>query len=419
MIGAFRTLTLGVKSLALHKLRTALTTLGIMFGVFAVIAMLAIGEGASYEAQEQIKALGSTNIMISSRKPPEAQSASRSPMSAMFYGLDYDDADRVLQTLGSVDLVVPIRESAKEFRVGERSLPGVMLGTVPEFLPVMRMKVAEGRWLTPADGLKRLNVTVLGSQAARRLFPLDNPIGHTVLAGGDRFEVVGVLEYLGRATSGIGPSLDECLYIPFETSRAWFGEINIKRGGGSFESEGVELHDLIAKVAAPELVLDTARVLRSMLAELHPKGDYELTVPLELLQRAQETTRIFNILLGFIAGISLLVGGIGIMNVMLATVTERTREIGIRRALGARRRNIVTQFLVETVVISVTGGLLGIALGMLAPLLVTHFFAMKTLMRPEHSMLAFGVSAFVGIVAGLYPAWRAAGMDPVEALRHE
>jgi putative ABC transport system permease protein len=419
MRAALLTLALGVKSLMLHKLRTALTMLGIMFGVFAVIAMLAIGEGASYEAQEQIKALGSTNIMISSRKPPEVQAGGRNPMSAIFYGLDYDDADRIAQTLAAVDLVVPIRESAKEFRADERSMPGVLLGTTPEFLDVMRMRIAEGRWLTPTDGVKRDNVAVLGAAAANKLFPLVNPIGRTILASGDRFVVAGVLGHLGRATSGIGPSLDECIYIPIETSRSWLGEINIKRSSGTFESEGVELHDLVVRVRTPDLVLDTARVLRRMVAANHPKGDFEMTVPLELLQQAQESTRIFNILLGTIAGISLLVGGIGIMNVMLATVTERTREIGIRRALGARRRNIVTQFLVETVVIGLAGGVLGLALGILTPILVTHFFEMKTLMRLEHSLLAFFVSALVGVIAGLYPAWRAASMDPVEALRHE
>jgi putative ABC transport system permease protein len=180
-----------------------------------------------------------------------------------------------------------------------------------------------------------------------------------------------------------------------------------------------DLHELMIGVADPADVVGVADAARTMLAKFHDQADYEVVVPLELLAQAEETKRIFNIVLGSIAGISLLVGGIGIMNVMLATVTERTREIGIRRALGAKRRHIVSQFLVETVVLSVGGGALGVLLGLLIPKVVEIYSDMPTLVTPEAPILAFGISAGVGVLFGIYPAWRASHMDPVDALRHE
>jgi putative ABC transport system permease protein len=207
--------------------------------------------------------------------------------------------------------------------------------------------------------------------------------------------------------------------IPLSTGWKWFGRLQVKIRSGSREMEEVQLHEVIAEVDQPEHVEEAAAAAREMLARFHTKRDYEVVVPLELLLRAEATKRIFNIVLGSIAGISLLVGGIGIMNVMLATVTERTREIGIRRALGAKRRHIVVQFLVETVVLSVGGGLLGILLGLAIPLAVERLAEMRTIVTPEAPILAFGISAGIGVIFGLYPAWRAATMDPVEALRHE
>jgi len=195
--------------------------------------------------------------------------------------------------------------------------------------------------------------------------------------------------------------------------------MQVKIRAGSREMEEIDLHEIVIAVDAPENVELVANAAREMLTRNHKQADYEVIVPLELLLRAEETKRIFNIVLGSIASISLLVGGIGIMNVMLATVTERTREIGIRRALGAKRRHIVTQFLVECVVLSVGGGLLGVALGLAIPVLVERFAEMRTIVTPFAPLLAFAISAGVGVVFGLYPAWRAAHMDPVEALRHE
>lgn len=415
---ATRTVRLGVKSLMLHKLRASLTMLGVLFGVSSVVAMLAIGEGGSFEAQEQIKALGSNNILIRTVEPPE-QTDDSSVWEAKRYGLTYADAEIIKATLPSIDLVVPVRETSRHIGASYRPMPGTVLGTTPDFLEISGMKLTNGRWLTEMDIRQTANVAVLGSTAARLYFPLTDPVGQTVRADKDRFVVIGVLDYLGRVSGSFGPSLDEGVYIPISTSRAWFGDQSVRRSGGSFEMKHVELAEISVRVKSSEQVIDTARVIRDLLNTRHKDKDWVDKVPLELLKQEQEQQRIWSIVLASIAGISLLVGGIGIMNVMLATVTERTREIGIRRALGAKRRNIISQFLVETLVLSCCGGALGVALGMAIPYVVEQFTDLKTLVLPQHPILAFSISAMVGIVFGLYPAWRAAAMDPVDALRHE
>ena len=203
------------------------------------------------------------------------------------------------------------------------------------------------------------------------------------------------------------------------TGRKWFGDMQVKIRAGSRDMEQVDLHEIIVGVDRSENVPAAAAAAREMLDRTHRDRDYEIIVPLELLLREQETKRIFKIVLASIAGISLLVGGIGIMNVMLATVTERTREIGVRRALGAKKKHIVMQFLVETVVLSVGGGVLGIALGLAIPEVVAYYTDMAPVVTPAAPILAFAISVGTGLLFGMYPAWRAANMDPVEALRHE
>ncbi len=419
------TVKLGIKNLMLHKLRSALTTLGLLIGVAAVVAMLAIGEGASYEAQQQIKALGSTNILIRSIKPPaNEEAANQSSWSAQIYGLTYDDASRIRATLAAtadhaLEELVPVRLAEKEIRVGQRWDAGAILGTTPAYLDVMGMEMQEGRWLTQLDNRRHENVAVLGAKVAKRFFPVDNPMGKVIRTSGDRFLVIGVLAELGRNSGTIGRSVDECIYIPIDTSKVRFGEFNIKRTGGSRSVESVQLHEIKVKLNSEDAVLPASKMIKSLLVEHHSEVDYTTTVPLELLREAEEVKRRFQLLLFFIASISLIVGGIGIMNVMLATVTERTREIGIRRALGARRGHIVYQFLVETVILSAAGGFLGLLFGVTTPLLATYVWDTHAIIRPIHPVLAFSISAVVGIIAGLYPAWRAANMDPVEALRHE
>ncbi|MFY9341907.1 MAG: ABC transporter permease [Planctomycetota bacterium] len=414
-----RMVRLGLKSLMLHKLRSSLTTAGILFGVASVIAMLAVGEGASEETLKQYREMGVTNVLIRSKKPEETQqTASASTMSVQGYGLFYQEADRI-QNLLPHATVVRVREFQRGVIRGESWSSTMIVGTEVDFLPVTNMKVNEGRWLTELDQQRQANVCVLGASLCKVLFPLENPLGKTILVGiEDRFEVIGVLEYQGRAASPNGTTLDECAFIPLASSRRRFGDTI--RNPSTNRHENVELHEIKVKVPTMDEVEPTALVLDYMLKPAHgSKKDTELTVPLELLRKAEQTQRMFNLVLAVIASISLLVGGIGIMNVMLATVTERTREIGIRRALGAKKRHIVQQFLVEAGVLSALGGLAGVGLGVLVPAGIEHWFAQKTNILPIHVLMAFGISAAVGVVFGLYPAWRAANMDPVEALRHE
>jgi putative ABC transport system permease protein len=418
---SMRTIRLGLKSLMLHKLRSTLTTAGILFGVASVIAMLAVGEGASQEALMRFRDMGVTNILLRSVRPPDtAQSSTQSSMQAVAYGLVYAEAARVQNTLPQAT-VVRVREIPRGVVRGEYFKSTVIVGTEPSFLDVTNMRVAEGRWLTDTDVVYQSNACVLGDSLAQTLFPLENPMGQTVLVGSDdRFRVVGVLEGQGRAAGPQGTTYDECLFVGLSSSRRRFGDEIRSSSAGSSKNERVELHEIKVKVDTSEEVESAARVLRDMLGPSHSaQADLEITVPLELLRQEEAQKRMFNIVLAVIASISLLVGGIGIMNVMLATVTERTREIGIRRALGAKKKHIISQFLVEAGVLSALGGVVGVALGMVVPMLIETWFGQKTIILVQHVALAFSISALVGVVFGIYPAWRAANMDPVEALRHE
>jgi putative ABC transport system permease protein len=421
-----RTFRLAVKSLWLHRLRSLLTVLGIVFGVCSVIAMLAIGEGASFEAQEQIKNLGSQNVILRSVKPPEEQKVTEkgSESYVLDYGLSYTDIKSIRSTIPGVGILVPSRIMRDYVWNISRRVDCDIVGTVPWYPEMRNHHVARGRFFTDADMDASSSVCVLGADMAKVLFPFDSPLGRDVRVGGDYYRVIGVMEPRGTGVksdaiqAGAKAAAHE-MFIPLETAKTRYGEVLIKMRSGSFEAERVQLHEVTVKVATRDQVLQVADAVKAVLEHHHKKKDYDIVVPLELLKRAERTKQIFNIVLGSIAAISLLVGGIGIMNIMLATVTERTREIGIRRALGAKRRDIVTQFLVEAVMLSGAGGLFGVALGIGIPLLVTWFAAMKTIITFWSPLLAFSISGLVGIVFGLYPALRAAHMDPVEALRHE
>ena len=416
-----RSVRLGVKSLLLHKLRSLLTTLGVLFGVSSVIAMLAIGEGASEEAQNQIRQLGSQNVILRSVKPPD-DLVSNQQTRVSNYGLTWEDYERVVDTFPWVQNAVPVRNIVQEVRFEEHVLNPRILATTWDYRNVTGRMMHRGRFISQSDDRLVANVCVLGYEVARSLFPARQAVGQRIKIGPEYFKVVGVMYprvALGDDPSEAGVDVTSEVLIPLTTGRRWFGDITVKIRSGSREMEDVELHEIVAAVKRPEYVAFVAAASREMLARHHHQDDYEVVVPLELLARAEETKRIFNIVLGCIAGISLLVGGIGIMNVMLATVTERTREIGIRRALGAKRRHIMLQFLVETVVLSVGGGLVGIAVGITIPALVEYYADMRTIVTLGAPILAFGISVSIGLVFGLYPAWKAANMDPVDALRHE
>jgi len=424
-----RAMRLGIRSLWLHRLRSLLTMLGIVFGVCSVIAMLAIGEGASYEAQEQIKSLGSQNIIIRSSKPPDDEKVSNqgSQSYVLQYGVTYADVKRISETIPGVTVILPSRNIRDYVWNISRRVDCEIVGTVPWYPSMRNHRVVSGRFFTENDMDARTSVCVLGAEMVPLLFPLESPLGRHVRVGGDYYQIIGIMEARGHeAKTEDGTEQDQKdkssayrMFVPLETVKMRYGDILMRRRSGSFEAEHVELHELTVKVASLEEVTSVAAAIKAVLERNHKKKDYQIDVPLEMLRRAERTKQIFNIVLGYIAAISLLVGGIGIMNIMLASVTERTREIGIRRALGARRRDIIVQFLVETVMLSGIGGILGVLLGVTIPFIVSHTAGMKTIITLWSPLLAFTISALVGVVFGIYPAIRAANMDPVEALRHE
>ncbi|MGB2986406.1 MAG: ABC transporter permease [Phycisphaerae bacterium] len=421
VVKLYRNIRLGIKTLWLHKLRSLLTMLGMVFGVGSVVAMLAVGEGASKEALEQIRRLGSTNVIISSLKPIEEDSGGqRSPFSVVMFGLSYEDEERARETFTTIKRTVPVKIVRQQGRLGERTLDLRVLGTTAAWFDLVRRRLIAGRTLNARDSERMANVTVLTEYGARRLLATERTIGQTLRIGGEYYEVVGIV----KSESGQGGSIqtpDQAIdaYIPVAVARERYGDYRTEISAGSLLRESVELHQLIFEVDKPENVEATAAGLDRMLKQHHPKGDYRISVPLALLRQAEATKRTFNIVLGSIAGISLLVGGIGIMNIMLASVTERTREIGIRRAIGAKRSQIIGQFLVETAVLSTAGGIIGVAIGMIIPWTITRIAGMPTVVTGESLVLAVGISVTVGVVFGLYPARHAANLDPIEALRHE
>ena len=421
----WRSLKLGMKSLLLHKLRSGLTVLGIVFGVAAVISMLAVGEGSSRVAQERFAQLGATNIIVRSIKPTEeSQAAGGRPSRVLNYGLKYEDYHRILATVPTIKKALPIREIRKEIRYLSRALDGRVVGTTHDYDEFNRLEIEKGRFLSQSDNDRYQNYAVLASETAARLFPFEDPLDKSVKLGTDYYKIIGVTRE--RASSaGTGGSLaaqdfNKDVYIPLNTCKLRFGEKIMSSRAGSMEAEETQLSQITLQVGSIEQVRPTAPIVSAAVMPFHRKKDVDMTVPYELLLEAQATARQFSIILGTIASISLLVGGIGIMNIMLATVTERTREIGIRRALGAKRRDITEQFLIETVVLSGVGGMLGVVIGIGIPQVIKYFVAdQKPVVTGSSVLLAFSISVGIGILFGLYPARRAALMDPIEALRHE
>jgi len=419
-IHGWRDLRLGIKDLMLHKLRSFLTMLGVIFGVASVIAMLAVGEGASRQALEQIRRLGSNNIILTSVKPVASESGQPNKNTYMsVYGLLEDDFLRIRETITEVKRVVPVRLIRKMARLGERNLELRVVGTTPDWFSLVSRPVLAGRVLGESDTDPNSMVCVLTESGARRLLATKSILGQEIRLGGTLFEVIGIVASADSSGAVQAPDQNVDVYIPLGASITSYGRRIAYRSSGSREFEQVELHQILIEVKDEKYVEEVAQTIEAMLQRFHKKPDYKLSVPLMLLRQAEATKRTFNIVLGSIAGISLLVGGIGIMNIMLASVTERTREIGIRRAIGARRKQIIIQFLIEAVVLSGMGGVIGIVVGFIIPMVISRFSGLPTQVPLYSLVLSFGISVLIGIVFGLYPAFRAANLHPIEALRHE
>ncbi|MCM8815202.1 MAG: ABC transporter permease [Candidatus Omnitrophica bacterium] len=413
----------GLKNIWLHKLRSFLTVLGIVFGVASVIAMLAIGEGASYEARKMIESLGSNNIIIKSVKIPSDSKTSQAKLLGV-YGLTLRDL-RKIEKIPSVVRTIPAWEMEDDVWYLGKKISARVIGTLPEYQETLNLSIKTGRFFSYNDLQKNLPVAVIGSTVRTSLFPAEDPIGKTIKIKSTYFTIIGIAGekvFAGASESFVAEDMNIAVYIPLSTTRHFFGQYEVKRGSGpvmSWERNWVQYHRFVVQVSDTEKILVTSSLISDILSQTHKKQDYQIMVPLELLRQAEKTKRIFNIVLGSIAAISLIVGGIGIMNIMLAIVTERTREIGIRRAVGARKRDIINQFLTEAVILSASGGFIGIIVGILIPKAVTRFAGMTTLITPVSILISFTISVAVGIGFGLYPARKAAGLDPIQALRYE
>lgn len=422
IMGIKRSLVLGFKSLRRRLLRSILTLLGIVFGVGAVVAMLAIGEGASFESQERIRRLGSRNIIVRSIKPA-GDLNKRTPshgIASAVYGLTDDDADRIRATVPGITGLLPIRETRQDVWHRALKIDARVQGSRPEHLSVTGLVVTAGRFITATDMARKAPVCVIGQDVRRAIFPYSDPVGQTVKIGRSYYRVVGTI----RSAPGISSpqndgitAVESSVIIPFTAFEERFGKTIIRVKAGSFERETVELHLIFARIEETDAVIPASQAIQHLLDRYHSQKDYEMIVPLKLLEEIQRSARMFSLVLGMIAAISLLVGGIGIMNIMLANVTERTREIGVRRALGAKKRDIILQFLSETLVLSIVGGILGIGIGAIIPLVIREVTGMTIIFTLWSFVLAFSISALVGIVFGVYPAWRAANLDPIQALR--
>ena len=411
--------------------------MGIIFGVAAVIVMVAIGQGAKGQAREQMNRLGATNLLVRSVLPPATADATAERQRMVEYGLTRGDFER-LRRLKGVTAAVPLRDVGRPVIRGDTKAEARAIATVPGLFDVINLRPARGGVLSRLHEENGEAVAVLGADAADQLFPNEDPVGQTVQVGKSGsgaliLRVVGVLAPTGlrggnEAKSGGGGILqrdiDRDLYFPLSLARESFGDVIFEERPGALEIKKVELTEAWLQTAAIEDVEGLAGRAAHAVG-LPDRQDVQVRAPLEILREAERLNAVFNFIMVGIASFSLIVGGIGIMNIMLATVTERTKEIGIRRALGAKRRHITLQFLIETTTISLAGGLIGVTVGVALatalPAVVAWYGGERypTAVTWPSVVASFAVSGLIGIGFGLYPAVKAARMSPIEALRHE
>ncbi len=402
-------LRLALKSLAANKLRSGLTMLGIVIGVAAVIALVAAGAGAQAQVREQFESLGSNLLVIS---PRAAFYRGVSQRAAATQSLTNDDVLAIRQVARSVSAVAPEYSLDATVAYGNRNMQTTVLGVTPEYLTVANWRVARGRFVDELDLASQAKVAVLGASAAEELFgKLVEPLGKTVRINRQSFQVVGIM-----AAKGVGgfQNLDDQVFIPLSTAQIRFG------GAGN-----TSLRAINVQVTSADMIGTAKAELAAILRARHgligsQADDFVIRDQTQVVEMVEQSAETFTVLLGSIAAISLVVGGIGIMNIMFVSVTERTREIGIRKAVGAKRRDVLAHFLVEAMVLSFAGGLIGVLVGCAGAHVVTPLLGgTRVLVTPESVILALSVSVGVGLFFGIYPAARAAALDPIEALRYE
>ena len=393
-------------SLKHHAFRSLLAMLGVVLGVAAVVGMLAVSEGARVESIERIRRQGVDNIILHSEEP---QANATGGENIYYYGITSEDIAHFKTALDNVKKVVPVVGLRQTIYANGRPTDVVLVGADPEFLNISRSENADprGRWISELDGVTASQVCSVGVDAARQLFGLDDPLGKTVSVYGATFEVVGLLNNPLHSKLAGKYDINNMVYVEYDTLLSIFNRDALK----------VEADYVYIQVQDLDYLKNTADRIRTYLAGTHELPDYTISVPYELLLAEQATQRVFAVVMGSIAAISLLVGGIGIMNIMLANIYERTKEIGTLRALGAQRRTILTQFLFEAVTLTGLGGVLGVGIGFLIALLIKHTADMPTIVTPGSVIVALTVSIMTGIIFGTHPAWKAANLSPIEALR--
>lgn len=406
-------INVAIRGLIEHKFRSFLTMLGIIFGVASVIAMLSVGEGAKREAIAKYQDLGVTNIIVRDKNLSEAK---LEEVRAKFsQGLSLSDADAIRDIVPGVEKVAPQAEKKTEVKFADKSSNSTLIGITPEFIDILNYETNKGTFIDDQHYNNGMKVCVLGAGIARTLFQSREPLGQMVKIDDQWLEVVGVMKSKALFTETVGElasrDLNNDVYIPLSTFHKRFEPEN---------ELASELKQLTVKIESSEKLMVAASVLEEIIKRHHYNNDdYSIVIPYELLKQEEKERRIYNILLGAIAAISLIVGGIGIMNIMLATVMERTREIGIRRAIGARKADIMSQFVTEAVAISITGGIIGVIMGVLLSFGITLFTDVTTFIRLYSVFIAFGFSVVVGISFGYLPAKSAANLKPIESIRYE
>ena len=405
---------MGLASLLVHKLRSLLTMLGMIFGVGAVVAMLSITEGAQKEMMSYIDLLGVNNIIIEAKEAVDRNEIQA--RRAISPGMSFRDFRSIAENVPGIEYLTP-RKRFKPQKVLPKTgaEPPILIGVLPNYLAINSLRMVEGRFFNDADNDNSAPVCVLGEAAKVNLLGFDPAVGKFVKINDTWLQVVGVLAAQATADSVEGlevASGNNLVIAPLNTVMRRFEDSN------SYLKD--EIDGMYIKVKTGTDSIETSNIINAILTATHKDaGDFAITVPAGLLEQKRRTGFIFNIVMICIAGISLLVGGIGIMNIMLATVLERTREIGIRRAIGAKQKDIIRQFLTEAVLISIMGGLLGIIFGVTLAHLIASAAGWSTVVTTGSIAVAFGVSCGIGLVFGIYPAMQAARLDPIEAIRYE